>query len=55
MIVPEMATAPTPWLIVTDVVSVVVHVNVADCPCVIETGAAPSVAVGAGRDRIKSK
>jgi hypothetical protein len=43
---PDAATVPMPWLIVTLAAFVVLHVSVAVWPLVIDAGDAPSVAVG---------
>ena len=44
--VPDAATVPMPWLMVTDVAFDVVHVSVEDWPELIVVGDADSEAVG---------
>ena len=43
---PDAATVPIPWLMVTDVAFAVLHVSVDDCPELMVVGDADSEAVG---------
>ena len=44
--VPEAATAPTPWSMLTVVAFVVVQVKAADCPVITDEGEAVRATVG---------